>query len=560
MNKYFVLLGGNMLLRGVFDKLKSYGYSVIVIDWNEFPAIEGDLHFQVDVKDTKTVLSVLECGNYDIDGAISCIDLAVPTVNAINLRYGLKVMPDKFNMVLSKAQMREDWERAGIFNRISKSSKDINIEYIIGLNKEYKLIIKPDIAASSRGITILEKCSLKSEILSAIEKAQEISFDSDFIVEEFVEGQEFTVDMLGDDFDNVVVYGISVKYHSKNALNNRVAVKLHWNSNAYPDNVYELIAQRGKECYKAIGLKNSFGHLELIMKPDGTLTPVEIGARSSGFIASHLVSAASQKDYLADYISMLHGGNIGNVDHINGCQSTMWFGYDIPKGYKAISDVNLSKYLNSKIGVMYSNRDGLVINKLYKAIIDDNGRDHTGYEMLVGAKDVLTIEAIKKAELNFLRDFCNYGKEQVDFVFFDEKYLLKSWNWLNDDEIRKKVNLKYISKSESLKWFASLGSKNDYLIWGISFGATPIGACGLKNIVKEEEGEFWGYIGEKEFWGIGIGMKMLRFIEKKAMEMRLKRIVLKVQKDNVRAIRLYEKGEYVLEREVNNSFVYSKAL
>ena len=145
------------------------------------------------------------------------------------------------------------------------------------------------------------------------------------------------------------------------------------------------------------------------MNPDGSLTPIEIGARSSGFIASHLVSAASQKDYLGDYISMLHGNNIGNADHINGRQSSMWFGYDIPIGYRAVKNVNLSDYLEDNIKVMYFNRDGLVVNKLYEAIVDDNGRDHLGYEMLTGPRNVLTMEAINKAELNFLRDFCHYG-------------------------------------------------------------------------------------------------------------------------------------------------------
>lgn len=408
MNKSFVILGGNMLLRGIYDKLKSFGYTVIVVDWNDEPAIKGDLHLQIDVKDAKKVLQALEQGHYDIAGAISCIDLAVPTVNAINGKYRLKSMPEKFNKVLSKVQMRQDWEDAGIFNRISRSSKDISFSEILDLNQRFKLIIKPDIAASSRGITILERGAAESAIAEAINKAKLISFDSDFLVEEFVEGREFTIDMLGDDYGNVVVYGISVKYHSCNALNNRVAVKLHWNSNIYPDEVYTAIAEKGKECYRAIGLKNSFGHLEMIMKQDGSFTPIEIGARSSGFIASHLVTAASGRDYLADYISVLNGTNIGTQDYINGSQSSMWYGYDIPIDRVAVKDVYLSQYLNSEIKVMYFNHDGLIVGKHYQAITDDNGRDHAGYEMLTGPKDVLTIEAVCEAETRFLKDFCNY--------------------------------------------------------------------------------------------------------------------------------------------------------
>lgn len=404
MDKVFVILGGNMLLRGINDKLKSFGYYVVVIDWNESPAVKGDEHIRLDVKDSVACVAVLKERNYIVDGAISCIDLAVPTVNAINKAYGLKTMPESFMTVLSKIEMRTSWEKAGLFNRISKSGNYISLDEIVDLNTKYKIIIKPDVAASSRGITIIDKNSDISLIREAVNKAKAISFDNNFLVEEFVTGQEFTVDMLGDE-TNVSVYGISVKYHSANANRNRVAVKLHWNSNVYSDDIYNKIAAVGKQCYKAIGLKNSFGHLEVIMKEDGTFTPVEIGARSSGFIASHLVSAASEKDYLWDYIQMLHGHNIENKDHINGQMSSMWFGYDIPAGTICSNLTNLTEFLDSSIEVMYSNRDGLILGHHYSSIIDDNGRDKAGYEMLKGPKDRLTIDSILKSEKEFINKF-----------------------------------------------------------------------------------------------------------------------------------------------------------
>lgn len=359
---------------------------------------------KIDVKDTESVIKALRKNNYKVDGAITCIDLAVPTVNAINCTYGLLSMPDGFNVVLTKSQMRESWEAAGIFNRFSKSLLDTSLEEVCSYNKDHMIIIKPDVAASSRGITIIDKNSSRNIIEEAIRKVCDYSFDHNCLIEEFVEGQEFTVDMLGDNYGNVCVYGISVKYHSNNAINNRVAVKLHWNSNAYTDDIYKKIAERGKECYRAIGLKNAFGHLEMIMKPDGSFTPVEIGARSSGFIASHLVSAASDKDYLYDYIRMLHGENIGAEDHINGKNSAMWFGYDIPVNLTCEKLSNLSEFLPKEIEVMYFNRDGLVLGRKYGAIIDDNGRDNAGYEMLRGPKDILTIDLITNLEAAFLKD------------------------------------------------------------------------------------------------------------------------------------------------------------
>lgn len=408
MEKWFAILGGNKLLKGIYDKLKSFGYNVVVVDWNEIPAVTGDVHIREDVKNTDSILNVFKKLGYNIDGAISCIDLAVPSVSAINQAYGLKHMPVKYGEVLSKKQMVEDWKKAGIFNRISERSDKISLENIVQLNNRCKLIIKPDVAASSRGITSLEINASKEQIIEAMDKAKAASYNRLCLIEEFVVGREFTVDMLGDDYGNVVVYGISVKYHTPYAGQNRCSVKLHWNSDVYDDEVYKQIAQCGRECYRAIGLKNSFGHLELMMKEDGTLTPIEIGARTSGFIGSHLVSAASECDYLRDYIDMLHGMNIGNKDHINGRCSSMWYKYNIPEGYTCVRKTSLDNYLDPRIVIMYNDHVGLQEGITYGPILDDNTCDNEGYEMICGPKDVLTYDNIRNAESRFLKDFCNY--------------------------------------------------------------------------------------------------------------------------------------------------------
>lgn len=408
MSKYFAILGGNKLLRGICDKLQSYGYTVVVVDWNEKPAVVGDVHIQHDVKDHETILRIFRERGYDIDGAISCIDLAAPSVSAINKAYGLKYMPEKYNVVLSKEQMAKDWKAAGIFNRISERSDSFSLDEVVELNKNYRIIIKPDVAASSRGITTLEIGSTTEQIEEAMRIAKDASFNKLCLIEEFVVGREFTVDMLGDDYGNVVVYGISVKYHTPYAGKNRCAVKLHWNSNVYHDEVYKAIAQRGRECYKAIGLKNSFGHLEMIMKEDGTLTPIEIGARTSGFIGSHLVAAASERDYLKDYVDMLHGKNIGNEDHINGTQSAMWYKYNIPAGYTCVKETSMAYFFDPQITIMYNDHGGLKEGETYGPIIDDNTCDKEGYEMIRGPKAVLTYDNIRKSEKAFLKSFCNY--------------------------------------------------------------------------------------------------------------------------------------------------------
>ena len=410
MNKYFVILGGNMLLQGVHDKLKEYGYNVIVVDWNDNPAVKGDLHLQIDVKDSDRVIEALKNTGFKIDGCVTCIDLAVPTQNRINKWCGNYVMPDKFLQVLTKEEMRKCWEKAGLFNRISKTDDELSIERIYEISRKYKLVIKPNIAASSRGITILEKGQEIDTLLKALQLAKDCSFDKHCLIEEFIEAEEFTVDMLGDAYGNVCVYGSSIAYQSPNAKDNHIGTKYHYNSTKYTKEVWDKIAAFGIACYKATGLNTSFGHLEIFMKKDGSLMPVEMGARSSGFICSHLVSAASGHDFLGDFIRVLHGGKIESGHYLCGDTSSMWFGYDIPGNTCSVKESNLSFFLDPRIKIIYSKRTGLVANKHFDLMINDNDRDNLGYEMLVGPRDVLTIENVEKAEQAFLIDYLDNKK------------------------------------------------------------------------------------------------------------------------------------------------------
>ena len=406
-DKYFVLLGCNKLLLGQVCHLRELGYKVIVVAWNETPDVQGDLYLRLDVKDYKAIISRLEELGFKgrICGALSSIDLAAPTVNAINAWCGNKTMPSKFNKVLSKNDMRDAWMAAGLFNRLSLKDTELSFDELCDLSSKMKLICKPDVSASSRGITILERGSDISMLKEALALARETSFNGNCLIEDFVEGEEFTVDMLGDAYGNVNCYGSSIQYHSLYARHNHVTVIHHWNSRKYGDEVWNQIADFGIKCYKVLGLKSMFGHLEIIMKDDGSFTPVEMGARSSGFICSHTVWEASGHDYLGDYIHVLHGGKIESGNYLNGERSSMWFGYDIPSGSDSVLQTDITKYLDPEIKVLFENHDGLRVPEHFGDYINDTDRDKFGYAILSGPRDVLTYESIQKSNELFLNDF-----------------------------------------------------------------------------------------------------------------------------------------------------------
>ena len=116
---------------------------------------------------------------------------------------------------------------------------------------------------------------------------------------------------------------------------------------------------------------------------------------------------------------------------------------------------------------------------------------------------------------------------KVKLVDFNQNYLAYSWNWLQDSELKKMISAPDITKKEQLKWYKDIKSKENYLIWGIEVDAKSIGACGLKNIGKIE-GEYWGYIGVKSYWGKGIGKIIMSLIINKAKEIAKKQNI-KVQ-------------------------------
>lgn len=392
----FLLLGGNKLNLGILEKFKRKGFRVFVIDWNEHPDLTGDSHYQIDVKDYASIMAALKRDSFweYVSFAYSSIDLAVKSVAYINREIGLKTISDEgLEYASSKSKMTEKWSEAGLLNRVSKCYSLFD-EEIVKLNSDMKIIIKPDNSASSRGITILDKGSDPEIIIKAFNKAYKEASDHKVVVEEFVEGIEYTVEMIGDSYGNVSVFGISKKSHTKNTNNNKIAVKLHYNS--VDDARQQRIAEFAIKCYMALGFSSSLGHLEILEKTEGTFSPIEIGARSSGFIASDLVDIVSGEDFLGRLIEVQKGDALTSGLHIQTEMSSMYFFYDFPDNSIVVKEKNILDFCNEGISSRYWERSKIKAGTHFHKIDNDNAR--LGYEVLEGAKKIMTEKYINKVE------------------------------------------------------------------------------------------------------------------------------------------------------------------
>ena len=136
--------------------------------------------------------------------------------------------------------------------------------------------------------------------------------------------------------------------------------------------------------------------------------------------------------------------------------------------------------------------------------------------------------------------------DKLLFVDYSIEYLNYSWLWLNDSEVKFLTNTSDFTIQDQLSFFNSISIKKNYYIKGIEFDKKPIGACGLKNIT-EYDAEYWGYIGEKNYWGKGIGRYIVTYLVDVAKEKSIKSIYLSVVESNIRAIKLYRKSGFQIE-------------
>jgi ATP-grasp domain len=409
---WIVALGGNELNAGLAQVARRRRARLLVVDWNEAPIVAGDRHLHLDIKDTKAVLGALGPILDRVLFAYTSSDVGTETVARINAAKGFQRPPaDALAAARYKPMMNLIWGQAGLLEKRFRACRSIDelCAFRDGLGGD--LIVKPTAGSSSRGVTALraEECD-DDALAAAWARASAIDSRAEVLVEEFVHGIEYTVEMLGDGLGDVRVWGVSRKYHSPHAGRSRVATKLHYNPRELSRRHQLRIARFGSRCFKALGLRASLGHLEVIERPNGELVPIEIGARSSGFIATHLVDAINGPGptLLDSYESVLRGGRVSEELAVP-LRTSMYYFYDFPPGIGLRSGSSLAQFLPPRIRSVAHDRSRLRAGAEFAEI--DSDFDRHGYEILVGDADQLTIDAVEGAEAAHRQRFLDDDSE-----------------------------------------------------------------------------------------------------------------------------------------------------
>jgi diamine N-acetyltransferase len=126
--------------------------------------------------------------------------------------------------------------------------------------------------------------------------------------------------------------------------------------------------------------------------------------------------------------------------------------------------------------------------------------------------------------------------------------------WFADPDVRRHLTV-YLpfSLAQEERWFESLLGRlerqEDVLLAIETADGTHIGSLGLHAINwKDRSAELGIVIGDKAYWGQGYGTDAIRVLLGLAFgEMNLHRVFLRVDADNARGIRCYEKSGFQRE-------------
>lgn len=301
MKKKLAIIGANDFQNQLIIKAKELGYETFVFAWEDGAVGKenADFFFPISIIEKDKILE--KCQRIGIDGICSIAsDLAVLTVDYVAEKMNLNANSIECSEIATnKFKMRNAFLSHG--DPIPQFCiTDVNSVPNISAMK-FPLIVKPTDRSGSRGIM---KITEVSQIKSSVSAACDESFEHKALIEEFVEGKEFSVECIS--------------FHGKHTLL-AITEKLTTGAPHFIEtghNQPALLELEIREKIKNIiyhaldTLKITEGasHSEIKIDQSGTIKIIEIGSRMGGdCIGSDLVRISTGYDFTKMVIDVALG-------------------------------------------------------------------------------------------------------------------------------------------------------------------------------------------------------------------------------------------------------------
>lgn len=289
--KKVAIIGASYLQLPLVLKAKELGIETHCFAWQEMAVCKdyADFFYPISVMEKEAILS--KCQSIGIDGILTiATDIAMPTITYVAQNMGL--ISNNFETTVNstdKWRMREQFAKNNCpipKYKIAVSNKDDFSDF------NFPIIVKPVDMSGSRGVSKIERTE---DVSAAIQYAIENSISKRAIVEEFIDGEEVSVESVswqGNHFPIVITdkittgapYFVELAHHQPSALDQKTQEKIN---------------KVTIEALKALNVEYGASHTELKINSKGDLYIIEVGARMGGdFIGSHLVELSTGYDFL----------------------------------------------------------------------------------------------------------------------------------------------------------------------------------------------------------------------------------------------------------------------
>lgn len=300
--KKIAILGASYLQKPLFEKAISMGLETHCFAWDNPEAVCKEIaHFfyPISVLDKEEILE--KCIEIKID-AITTIatDICMPTIAFVAEKMNLTSNSYQSSILATnKGKMREAFEKNNVCSPKSITISSFETEQFH--NFKFPLIVKPTDRSGSRGVTKVENIN---QLKEAIDRAKSESLESKVVVEEFIEGNEVSVETVSWNGNHHVLvitdkittgepYFVELEHHQPSSLSKEIQEKI----------VLETV-----KALFSLEIKFGASHTELKIDEKGNVYLIEVGARMGGdFIGSSLVYLSTGYDFLRATVEIALG-------------------------------------------------------------------------------------------------------------------------------------------------------------------------------------------------------------------------------------------------------------
>lgn len=306
MQKRLLVLAAGILQVPIIKKAKEMGIYVIAADGD--PNAEGlqyaDKAVVADITNEEVMLSVAhkEC----IDGVIHpCSEVSMNVMGRLNEELNLSgITKEQAIRATNKHLMREAFEKGNAPSPKSMCFENMEAAWrTFCTDFEGACIIKPSRNSGSRGIAKISTDIKRDEFAKLFEIAKSESRDHTVMLEQFIEGPEFSVEIIVWD-GKVNVLAVTDKKTSEAPH----FVELgHNQPSCFSETDVSELKAAAVAGVKALGVNNCACHAEAKLQ-NGKAYLMEIGARLGGdFISTELTHLSTGVDMVAAAINCALG-------------------------------------------------------------------------------------------------------------------------------------------------------------------------------------------------------------------------------------------------------------